>query len=211
MTAAEPAQKHHLLSDPAGIPLAISLTGGNRNDVIQLLPLVDGLGPVKGRVGRPRLRAAEPIADRGYDHDKYRRALWARGVKPTIARRSTEPRVGPRGAALGRRAHLRLAALLPAPETPLGATPGAPPRLHAPRLCGDLPALPAGVVKQVLRRRGMALRAGSGLGCSSGSPRLLACQPPRRRLAAPRADGNDGRSSPHSPDLGRTPGGPRKR
>ncbi len=25
--------KHHLLTDPSGIPLAITLTGGNRNDV----------------------------------------------------------------------------------------------------------------------------------------------------------------------------------
>jgi transposase len=37
------------------------------------------------------------IADRGYHHDKYRRALWARGVKPIIARRATE-----HGSGLGR-------------------------------------------------------------------------------------------------------------
>jgi len=30
--------------DPAGIPLAISLTADNRDDVTQLLPLVDGPG-----------------------------------------------------------------------------------------------------------------------------------------------------------------------
>jgi transposase len=30
------------------------------------------------------------VADRGYDHDKYRRLLWARGIKPVIARRNTE-------------------------------------------------------------------------------------------------------------------------
>ena len=24
------------------------------------------------------------LADRGYDHDKYRRLLWARGIKPVI-------------------------------------------------------------------------------------------------------------------------------
>ena len=41
--------KHHLLTDSHGIPLAISLTGGNRNDVTQLLPLVDGVGPVTAR------------------------------------------------------------------------------------------------------------------------------------------------------------------
>ena len=30
------------------------------------------------------------LADRGYDHDKYRRELWVRGVKPMIARRGSE-------------------------------------------------------------------------------------------------------------------------
>ena len=29
-------------------------------------------------------------ADRGYDHDKYRRLLWQRQIKPEIARRQTE-------------------------------------------------------------------------------------------------------------------------
>lgn len=82
--------KHHLLTDPSGIPLAISLTGGNRNDVTQLLPLVDGLAPVKGKVGRPRQRADALLADRGYDHDKYRRELRKRGVKPVIARRGVQ-------------------------------------------------------------------------------------------------------------------------
>ena len=85
-----PGSKHHLIVDPSGIPLAISLTGGHRNDVTQLLPLVDGIGPIRGKTGRPRQRADSLIADRGYDHDKHRRELWARGVKPIIARRRTE-------------------------------------------------------------------------------------------------------------------------
>jgi transposase len=72
------------------VPLAISLTGGNRNDVTQLLPLIDGIGRVSGKVGRPRRRADRLLADRGYDHDKYRRELRKRGVKPIIARRNTE-------------------------------------------------------------------------------------------------------------------------
>jgi hypothetical protein len=62
--------KHHLIVDPSGIPLAATLTGGNRNDVTQLLPLVDGVGPIRGKPGRPRQRADSLIADRGYDHDK---------------------------------------------------------------------------------------------------------------------------------------------
>jgi len=30
------------------------------------------------------------LADRGYDHDKYRRELWARSIEPLIARRGEE-------------------------------------------------------------------------------------------------------------------------
>jgi hypothetical protein len=79
---ARTGSKHHLLTDATGVPLAISLTGGHRNDVTQLLSLIDGMAPIRGKIGRPRRRADRVLADRGYDHDKYRRALWARGVKP---------------------------------------------------------------------------------------------------------------------------------
>jgi transposase len=74
-----------LLVDGRGIPLAWTLTGGNRNDITQLIPLVERVPPVRGKVGRPRRRRASLIADRGYDHDKYRRLVWKRGVKPIIA------------------------------------------------------------------------------------------------------------------------------
>ncbi len=94
---ARTGSKHHLICDSTGVPLAITLTGGHRNDVTQLLPLVDGVGPVAGKVGRPRQRAERVLADRGYDHDKYRRLLWARGVKPVIARRGAD-----HGSGLGR-------------------------------------------------------------------------------------------------------------
>jgi transposase len=87
---ARPGSKHHLLTDAGGVPLAISLTGGHRTDVTQLMPLIDGVGPVRGKVGRPRKRAERLLADRGYDHDKYRRALRTRGVKPVIACRGSE-------------------------------------------------------------------------------------------------------------------------
>jgi transposase len=87
---ARAGSKHHLLVDAAGIPLAISLTGGHRNDVTQRLPLVDRAEPIRGKPGRPRRRAEILVADRAYDHDKYRRVLWSRGVKPVMARRATE-------------------------------------------------------------------------------------------------------------------------
>ena len=86
--------KHHLLVDQTGIPLAWSVTGGNRNDVTQLIPLLDAVPPVAGLRGRPRFRPETLLADRGYDHDKYRRLVWQRGIKPVIARRLTEHGTG---------------------------------------------------------------------------------------------------------------------
>lgn len=82
--------KHHLISDATGIPLAVTLTGGNRNDVTQLIPLLQAVPPVRGKRGRPRQRPDVVLGDRGYDHDKYRRLVRALGVKPLIARRGTE-------------------------------------------------------------------------------------------------------------------------
>ena len=106
--------KHHLLTDAHGIPLAWTLTGGNRNDVTQLLPLLDRVPAVAGVRGRPRRRPDRVVADRGYDHDKYRRLLWARGIKPVIARRKTE-----HGSGLGRHRWVveRTISLAPPDET----------------------------------------------------------------------------------------------
>jgi transposase len=94
---ARAGSKHHLLVDATGIPLAWTVTGGNRNDVTQLLPLIDGVPPVRGKIGRPRRRPDRVVADRGFDHDKYRRALRGRGIGSEIAHRQTE-----RGSGLGR-------------------------------------------------------------------------------------------------------------
>lgn len=77
----------------------MSLTGGHRNDVTQLLPLIEDLGsrPVAGKPGRPRQKPDRVLADRGYDHDKHRRLLRALGITPVIARRG-----GSNGSGLGR-------------------------------------------------------------------------------------------------------------
>jgi transposase len=91
--------KTHALTDSQGVPLAVTVSAGNRHDVTQLLPLIDSRrqAPVTGRVGRPRGKTDRILADRGYDYDKYRRQLRARGIVPVIARRCTE-----NGSGLGR-------------------------------------------------------------------------------------------------------------
>ena len=61
------------------------------------LPLVERIPPARGKVGRPRKRPKHVTADRGYDHDKYRRELRRRRITHEIARRQTE-----HGSGLGR-------------------------------------------------------------------------------------------------------------
>lgn len=48
----------------------MSLTGGNRNDVTQLLPLLDKVPAVVGVIGWPRRQPDALLADFGYHHDK---------------------------------------------------------------------------------------------------------------------------------------------
>ena len=72
------------------MPLAVILTGGNRNDVTQLLPLIEAIPPIRGLRGRPKRKPGKVFADRGYDHDKYRRLLRQRRITPIIARRGAE-------------------------------------------------------------------------------------------------------------------------
>jgi len=54
------------------------------------MPLIQAIPPVRGRRGRPRQRPDALYADRGYDHDKYRRLAGAKGITPVIARRRTD-------------------------------------------------------------------------------------------------------------------------
>lgn len=62
----------------------------HRNDVTQLFPLAERRAG-RARQGRgPRKQPDRVLADRGYDHDKYRRELRLRGVGSEIARRNPE-------------------------------------------------------------------------------------------------------------------------
>jgi hypothetical protein len=46
-----PGSKHHLITDAHRFPLAVTLTGGHRHDVTQLIPLVEAIPPARGRNG----------------------------------------------------------------------------------------------------------------------------------------------------------------
>ena len=72
------------------MPVSVTLTGANRNDVTQLLPLVDAIAPIRGTRGRPLRKPKVIYADRSYDSESHRERLRDRGIKPVIAKRRTE-------------------------------------------------------------------------------------------------------------------------
>jgi transposase len=85
----KPGSKHHIITEAHGIPLAVILTGGNRNDVTQLIPLIQAIPPIRGKRGQPLHRPRRIYADRGYDHDVYRDKVRRYQISPHIARRGT--------------------------------------------------------------------------------------------------------------------------
>ena len=60
---AKRGSKRHLICDAQGVPLAVRLTGANRNDSQEALALVDAIPPLQGDSGRPRRRPACVLGD----------------------------------------------------------------------------------------------------------------------------------------------------
>ncbi len=86
-----------MICDGRGIPLAIRTTGANCHDSTQALALLDAIPPLQVLRGRPRFRPDAVLGDRGYDAEKIRRTIRARGILPLIAMRNTR-----HGSGLGR-------------------------------------------------------------------------------------------------------------
>jgi transposase len=82
-----PGVKHHVLVDAHGIPLAADVTAANVPEVNELLALVEGIGPVGGKPGRPKQRPGVLYGDRAYDSEPHREGLRARGIEPKLAKR----------------------------------------------------------------------------------------------------------------------------
>jgi transposase len=73
------------------------LSGANHNDILELLPLVDAIPPVRGKRGRPRRRPKRLLGDGAYHSRRHRRELRARNIAAAIPR----PKSG-HGSGLGR-------------------------------------------------------------------------------------------------------------
>ncbi len=86
MDRRKPGSKHHLITCGRGTPLAVSLSAANRNDISELIPLVDRVPPVRGKRGRPRRRPKKLLADRAYYSKRHHRELRRRRIKPKVAK-----------------------------------------------------------------------------------------------------------------------------
>jgi hypothetical protein len=66
------------------------VTSANTADVTQLLPVIEAIPPVAGKIGRPRRRPQSVYADRAYDSQRHRDQLRNLGIEPFLAKRNTE-------------------------------------------------------------------------------------------------------------------------
>jgi transposase len=73
-----------------GPPLTTAVSAANTPDAAVLLPLLDGMPAVSGRVGRPRRRPDKLHADKAYDHSALRAEVRRRGITVRIARKKVE-------------------------------------------------------------------------------------------------------------------------
>ncbi|WP_329203369.1 MULTISPECIES: IS5 family transposase [unclassified Streptomyces] len=82
--------KVHLTTDRTGLPLSVGISGANVHDSQALIPLVQGIPPIRSRRGRRRRRPGKLHGDKGYDYNHLRRWLRNRRITPRIARKGTD-------------------------------------------------------------------------------------------------------------------------
>jgi transposase len=88
--------KRHLLVDGKGTPLAVRITGANRNESLEAMNLVDDIPPIRGRRGRPRRKPKALYGDRQYGTPRNHQGLKERRIEDHLA----TPRT-PHGSGLG--------------------------------------------------------------------------------------------------------------
>ena len=79
-----------MLTDAAGLPLAVAVSAANTHDSLALIPLVQAIPAIRARRGPRRRRPGRLHADKGYDYPHLRAWLRARRITPRIARRGVE-------------------------------------------------------------------------------------------------------------------------
>lgn len=83
--------------DGRGTPLAVRITGAQRHDSLEALPLLDAIPPIRQPRGRPRRKPARLYGDRAYGTPRNHAGLRQRRIKDYLA----QPRT-PHGSGLGK-------------------------------------------------------------------------------------------------------------
>jgi IS5 family transposase len=79
-----------LITERTGLPLSVAISGANLHDSQALIPLVQGIPPIRSRRGGRRRKPDKLHADKGYDYFHLRRWLRQRGIQHRIARKGVE-------------------------------------------------------------------------------------------------------------------------
>lgn len=84
--------KIHLACDAVGRPLAFTVTGGNTNNCTQLAAVMSAIRVPRIGPGRPQVRPAHVLGDKGCSSKANRVWLRRRGISHTIPERSDQVR-----------------------------------------------------------------------------------------------------------------------
>jgi transposase len=84
--------KIHLVCDGKGLPMAVTVTAGQRHESTQFEAVLDEVR-VPRRVGRPRRRPGKLAGDKGYSYPRIRRYLRRRGIRAVIPTRKNQKRI----------------------------------------------------------------------------------------------------------------------
>jgi transposase len=84
--------KIHLVCDGQGLPMAVTVTAGQRHESTQF-EAVMGQVRVPRAKGRPRRRPKKLAGDKGYSYRRIRRHLRRRGIKAVIPTRKDQRRL----------------------------------------------------------------------------------------------------------------------
>lgn len=84
--------KLHLVTDGAGLPLAVALSAGQAHESQHATRVLDAVRIPHRRPGRPRRRPAALAGDKGYSYPTIRRWLRCHGVQAVIPERADQIR-----------------------------------------------------------------------------------------------------------------------
>lgn len=82
--------KLHLACEQGQKPLSMLVTGGQRGDSPQFVPVLEGIRVPRMGAGRPRCRPERVLADKAYTSKANRAWLRRRGIKATIPSKSDQ-------------------------------------------------------------------------------------------------------------------------